>query len=425
MCSQRASFGTQRCGRRGTVGIFRVGALARWASVLCMWLRSVGMDGEIKHVVYGVLVLGSIHLRRLRSHIHRTGRPARRGADPEDPDEYRAARIFWVPKEARWEHIKASAPQPTIEPFIDEAMAAIERDNASLKGCCPKTSADGPRQQRLGQIINLVSASRWAPAPTAPKTPSAASTSTSSPASPAPRARAAGSLHAQQRRPPYCRNARPLQRPRLRSLLRLRGMFVSSEKSSSPIAAGSANISIYGQRATTPPAGAQDETSRSAASTRRSKARRSPSTTTATRTSRPTTSSPTRVHGQRLRGDLLKNDGAGLSASRPPATPTTPGCSTSSITSRQQASRVRLRHGSMSSSQSGEGEIRKSHHRSRPGDCMVALPGQLFYSTTDSGLPLVPRPKQGNGRFRDRRGETLFIDARQNGHANRPYASRA
>jgi type I restriction enzyme M protein len=54
------------------------------------------------------------------------------GADPEDPDEYRAASIFWVPKEARWAHLKDNAPQPKIGTIVDEAMTAIERDNPSL-----------------------------------------------------------------------------------------------------------------------------------------------------------------------------------------------------------------------------------------------------------------------------------------------------
>jgi type I restriction enzyme M protein len=80
------------------------------------------------------------------------------GADPEDPDEYRAASIFWVPKEARWEHLKANAPQPKIGNLVDDAMSAIERDNPSLKGVLPKDYArPGLDKQRLGQLINLVS----------------------------------------------------------------------------------------------------------------------------------------------------------------------------------------------------------------------------------------------------------------------------
>ncbi|MFH1923576.1 MAG: N-6 DNA methylase, partial [Planctomycetota bacterium] len=74
-----------------------------------------------------------------------------------------------------------------------------------------------------------------------------------------------------------------------------------------------------------------------------------------------------------------------------------------------------LANGSMSSTQSGEGEIRKSIIEADLVDCMVALPGQLFYSTQISVcLWFIAREKK-NGRFRDRRSETLFIDARQMG----------
>jgi type I restriction enzyme M protein len=69
----------------------------------------------------------------------------------------------------------------------------------------------------------------------------------------------------------------------------------------------------------------------------------------------------------------------------------------------------------MSSSQSGEGEIRKNIIEADLVDCMVALPGQLFYSTQiPVCLWFLARDKR-NGRFRDRRGETLFIDARKQG----------
>ena len=69
----------------------------------------------------------------------------------------------------------------------------------------------------------------------------------------------------------------------------------------------------------------------------------------------------------------------------------------------------------MSSNQSGEGEIRKAIIEADLVDCMVALPGQLFYSTQiPVCLWFLARDKR-NGRFRDRRGETLFIDARKMG----------
>ncbi len=74
-----------------------------------------------------------------------------------------------------------------------------------------------------------------------------------------------------------------------------------------------------------------------------------------------------------------------------------------------------LSNGSMSSSQSGEGEIRKSLVEAGLVDCMVALPGQLFYSTQiPACLWFLARDRQ-NGKFRHRRGELLFVDARKLG----------
>jgi type I restriction enzyme M protein len=74
-----------------------------------------------------------------------------------------------------------------------------------------------------------------------------------------------------------------------------------------------------------------------------------------------------------------------------------------------------LANGSMSSNQSGEGEIRKSIIEADLVDCMVALPGQLFYSTQIPVCLWFLAKSKKNGRFRDRRGQTLFMDARKMG----------
>jgi type I restriction enzyme M protein len=119
-------------------------------------LRNNMDAAEYKHVVLGLIFLKSISDAFEAKHAELEAQKAQ-GADPEDPDEYLAASIFWVPKEARWQHLKASAPQPTIGTLVDDAMAAIERDNPSLKGVLPKDYArPGLDKQRLGQIINLV-----------------------------------------------------------------------------------------------------------------------------------------------------------------------------------------------------------------------------------------------------------------------------
>jgi len=120
-------------------------------------LRNNMDAAEYKHVVLGLIFLKYISDAFEAKHAELEAQKAQ-GADPEDPDEYRADSIFWVPKEARWQFLKASAPQPAIGTLIDDAMTAIERDNPSLKGVLPKDFGRiGLDKQRLGQIINLVS----------------------------------------------------------------------------------------------------------------------------------------------------------------------------------------------------------------------------------------------------------------------------
>jgi type I restriction enzyme M protein len=120
-------------------------------------LRNNMDAAEYKHVVLGLIFLKYISGAFEAKHAELDALRAE-GADTEDPDEYRAENIFWVPKEARWSYLKASAPQPTIGTTVDDAMTAIERDNPSLKGVLPKDYArPGLDKQRLGQLINLVS----------------------------------------------------------------------------------------------------------------------------------------------------------------------------------------------------------------------------------------------------------------------------
>ena len=79
------------------------------------------------------------------------------GADPEDIDEYKAENVFFVPKEARWEHLKSQAKQPTIGKTVDEAMDFIEKENSSLKGVLPKVFARPNLDPTgLGELIDLI-----------------------------------------------------------------------------------------------------------------------------------------------------------------------------------------------------------------------------------------------------------------------------
>src|SRR5213592_463578 len=100
-------------------------------------LRNNMDAAEYKHVVLGLIFLKYISDAFEAKHAELEAQRAQ-GANPEDPDEYRAASIFWVPKEARWTHLKANAPQASIGTLVDDAMSAIERDNPSLKAVLPK-----------------------------------------------------------------------------------------------------------------------------------------------------------------------------------------------------------------------------------------------------------------------------------------------
>src|SRR5919109_3243029 len=91
-------------------------------------LRGSMDAAEYKHVVLGLLFLKYIS-DAFEEHHARLEAERQQGADPEDPDEYRAQNIFWVPPEARWVHLRAQARQSTIGQVVDDAMAAIERDN--------------------------------------------------------------------------------------------------------------------------------------------------------------------------------------------------------------------------------------------------------------------------------------------------------
>lgn len=117
-------------------------------------LRSNMDAAEYKHVVLGLVFLKYIsdafqeRYDTLKNEQY---------ADPEDRDEYQSENVFWLPKEARWPFLQANAKQSTIGKLIDDAMVAIERDNPSLKGVLPKDYARPTLdKQRLGELIDLV-----------------------------------------------------------------------------------------------------------------------------------------------------------------------------------------------------------------------------------------------------------------------------
>jgi len=110
---------------------------------------------DYKHVALGLIFLKHI------SNAFEAKRAALLAEDPaaaEDPDEYLAENVFWVPKEARWSHLQANARQPTIGKLIDDAMADIEKVNPGLKGVLPKDyNRPALDKVMLGELIDLVS----------------------------------------------------------------------------------------------------------------------------------------------------------------------------------------------------------------------------------------------------------------------------
>ncbi|MBI2776792.1 MAG: SAM-dependent DNA methyltransferase [Chloroflexi bacterium] len=380
-------------------------------------LRNNMDAAEYKHVVLGLIFLKYISDAFEAKHAELEADVAH-GADPEDPDEYRAATIFWVPKEARWTALKAAAPQPTIGTLVDDAMAAIERDNTSLKGVLPKDYArPGLDKARLGQLINLVSdIALGAPADRAKDTLGRVYEYFL-----AQFASAEGKQSGQFYTP------RHVVRVLVEMLAPYKGrvydpccgsggMFVQSERFIEAHAGRIGDISIYGQES-------NYTTWRLA------------KMNLAIRGIDAQIAHGDTFHNDRhpdlkadyvlanppfndsdWRGGLLKDDRRWVYGVPPAGNANFAWVQhfVSHLAPTGIAGFV-LANGSMSANQSGEGEIRKNIVEADLVDCMVALPGQLFYSTQiPVCLWFLAREKR-NGRFRDRRGETLFIDARKLG----------
>lgn len=98
-------------------------------------MRGAMDPGEYKHVALGLLFLRYISVAFEQTRAQLAADPY---ADPEDPEEYQAANVFWAPESARWPRIAAMAKQADIGVAIDAAMRAVEEDNPTLKDALPK-----------------------------------------------------------------------------------------------------------------------------------------------------------------------------------------------------------------------------------------------------------------------------------------------
>ena len=447
-------------------------------------LRNNMDAAEYKHVVLGLIFLKYIsdsfeeHRAKLLS-----GSGDYAGANPEDADEYRAENVFWVPAEARWSHLQASAKQPTIGKLVDDAMVAIERDNPRLKGVLPKDYARSALdKQRLGELIDLIATINLIASPELSPNPSPSGKGSSEAegeaAQPTHRSvdllgrvyeyfltrfASAEGKNGGQFYTPSCvvrclvEMLAPYKGRIYDPACGSGGMFVQSEKFVESHGGKIGDISIYGQES--------NPTTRRLAvmnlAIRGIEADFGPE------------------HADTFRRDLHPDLRADYVLANPPFNDSdwfrkdddvrwqfgVPPKGNANFAWVQHfihhlapsgyAGFV-LANGSMSSNQSGEGEIRRALIEADLVDCMVAMPGQLFYSTQipvclwflardkSRGQP-SPRPSpRGGGRgaeevgagdgrgrgvekvgagigvgagggFRDRRGQTLFIDARKMG----------
>ena len=124
-----------------------------------LWMAADKLRGTMDSAEYKHVVLGLIFLKYISDSFSEKYAALEREkyADPEDRDEYLAANVFWVPSAARWDLLQGKAKDAKIGQLIDEAMSAIERDNPGLKGVLPKDYARPSLDKlRLGELIDLI-----------------------------------------------------------------------------------------------------------------------------------------------------------------------------------------------------------------------------------------------------------------------------
>lgn len=124
-----------------------------------LWAAADKLRGNVDAAEYKHVVLGLIFLKYISDSFHEVHQRLQQEkyANPEDPEEYLAANTFWVPEEARWPRLQSKAKSPEIGILIDNAMAAIERDNAKLKGILPQNyGREELDKRRLGELVDLI-----------------------------------------------------------------------------------------------------------------------------------------------------------------------------------------------------------------------------------------------------------------------------
>jgi type I restriction enzyme M protein len=381
-------------------------------------LRKNLEPSDYKHVALGLIFLKYISI------AFESKRAALLAGDPaaaEDPDEYLAENVFWVPKEARWSHLQDNARKPTIGKLIDEAMAAIEAHNPSLKGVLPRDyNRPALDKVMLGELIDLVSSIAMGESGDAAKD-------------------ILGRVYeyflgefagSEGKRGGEFYTPRSVVRLLVEMLEPFKGrvcdpccgsggMFVQSEKFVQEHGGRIGDIAIYGQESnyTTWRLAKMNLAVRGIEADIRwnNEGSFQKNELKDLRFDFIMANPPFNTSdwgGERLREDARWVYGV-------------PPVGNANYAWLQHilwhlapngAAGVVLANGSMSSEQNGEDAIRRAMLEADVVDCMIALPGQLFYSTPIAAcLWFLTRNKHPGGKWRDRRGEVLFIDARKLG----------
>ncbi|MGA2281148.1 MAG: class I SAM-dependent DNA methyltransferase [Verrucomicrobiota bacterium] len=387
-----------------------------------LWATADKLRGNLDAAEYKHVVLGLIFLKYISDAFEEkhAALAKDKSADPEDRDEYTADNIFWVNKIARWSYLQGRAKQPTIGKDLDDAMIAVEKDNPTLKGVLPKDYARPHLdKQSLGGVIDLVSTIGLGDKESRSKDIIGRVYEYFLSEFASAEGKKGGQFYT-----PRCvvqllvEMLAPYKGRVFDPCCGSGGMFVQSEKFVEAHGGRIGDISVFGQES-------NPTTWRLA---RMNLAIRSIEGNLGLE---PADSFQRDLHkdlkadyiianppfnmsdwgGDRLREDVRWKFGV------PPASNANYAWVQHFIHHLAPTGRAGfvLANGSMSSNQSSEGDIRKAIVEADLVDCMVALPGQLFYSTPiPVGLWFLARNKNENKRG-DRRNQTLFIDARKLG----------
>ena len=386
-------------------------------------LRGSMDAAEYKHVVLGLIFLKYISDAFEERHaavLDEWGEDA-----AEDRDEYLAENIFWVPREARWSHLKGRARKPDIGQAVDDAMTAVEQENPSLRDVLPKEYArPALDKQRLGQLIDMIGNIRVGDEEARSRDVLGRVYEYFLSQFASAEGKKGGEFYT-----PRCvvrllvEMLKPYQGRVYDPCCGSSGMFVQSIDFIHAHATGNGNggkargdISIWGQE----------------------------SNYTTWRLAKMNLAIRG-IEGRIEHGDSFHNDRhpdlrADFILANPPfnvkdwggerltedkrwkyGTPPKGNANFAWVQhivhhlAQSGTAGFVLANGSMSSAQSGEGEIRKNLIEEGLVDCMVALPGQLFYSTQIPACLWFLARDRSNGRFRNRKEEILFIDARRLG----------